>query len=47
MRLILLGCFYFGKMWKNIEKERFFQGDYGRIGKIPHGRLRPDWGLKG
>ena len=27
-----------GKIWKN---------GYGRIGEIPHGRLRPDWGLKG
>ena len=39
--------FFFGKMWKNMEKRPLFPGSYGRIGKIPHGRLWPDWGLKG
>ena len=24
-----------------------FPGGYGRVGEIPHGRQRPDWGLKG
>ena len=24
-----------------------FPGGRGRIGKIPHGRLLPDWGLQG
>ena len=32
MRLILFGVFSFGKMWKNMEKQRF------------SGRLWPDWG---
>ena len=32
-----------GKMWKNGR----FSGGYDRIGEILHGRLRPDWGLKG
>ena len=30
-----------------MEKRPFLPGGYGRIGDIPHGRLRPDWGLKG
>ena len=30
-----------------MEKTAVFPGGYGRIGEIPHGRLRPDWGLKG
>ena len=29
-----------------MEKTAVFPGGYGRIGEIPHGRLRPDWGLK-
>ena len=36
--------------WKNLEKygkTAVFPGGYGRIGEIPHGRLRPDWGLLG
>ena len=33
-----------GKIWK---KTAVFPGGYGRIGDIPHGRLRLDWGLKG
>ena len=36
--------------WKNVEKygkTAVFPGGYGRIGGIPHGRIRPDWGLKG
>ena len=45
MQLILFGGYFFGKMWKNIEKGPFFPGGYGRIGGIPHGRLWPDWGL--
>ena len=28
-------------------KTAVFPGGYGRIGDIPHGQLRPDWGLKG
>ena len=28
-------------------KTAVFPGRYGRIGEIPHGRLWPDWGLKG
>ena len=28
-------------------KTAVFPGGYSRIGDIPHGRLRPDWGLKG
>ena len=43
MRLTLFGGFYFGKMWKNTEKQPFFlvataglgtycMGSYGRIG---------------
>ena len=43
MRLILFGVFYFGKIWKNLEKRPFFRtataglgihhtGGYGRIG---------------
>ena len=43
MRLILFGGYFFGKMWKNMEKRPFFRaamaglgkyhmGGYGRIG---------------
>ena len=43
MRLILFGVYFFGKMWKNMEKRPFFRaamaglgkyhmGGYGRIG---------------
>ena len=43
MQLILLGGYFFGKMWKNMEKRPFFRaamaglgkyhmGGYGRIG---------------
>ena len=43
MRLILFGGFFFGEMWKNMEKRPFFRaataglgtyhtGGYGRIG---------------
>ena len=28
-------------------KTAIFPGAYGQIGEILHGRLRPDWGLKG
>ena len=53
MRLILFSgsnlekC---GQFWKNVEnfgKMAVFPGKYGRIGEIPHGRIWPDWGLKG
>ena len=47
MWLILFGWFFF---WKNVEKygkTAVFPGGYGGIGEIPHGRQRPDWGLKG
>ena len=49
MRLVRFGWFYFGKMWKNMEKQLFFRADmaglgkyctggYGRIGVYrPHG----------
>ena len=30
-----------------MEKSAVFPGGYGRIGEIQHGRLWPDWGLKG
>ena len=32
---------------ENFGKTAVFPGGYGRIGEIPHGRIRPDWGLKG
>ena len=35
---------------ENVEKygkTAIFPGGYGRIVEIPHGRLWPDWGLKG
>ena len=32
---------------ENFGKTAFFPGGYGRIGEIPHGRIWPDWGLKG
>ena len=32
-----------GKIWKN----GHFSGRLRWIGEIPHGRLWPDWGLKG
>ena len=41
--------FWIVLFWKNVEKygkTAVFLGGYGRIGDIPHGRLRPDWGLK-
>ena len=34
--------------WKTVqkyEKTTVFPGGYSRIGEIPHGQLRPDWGL--
>ena len=37
-------------LWKNVEifgKTAVFPGGYGRIGEVPHGRIWPDWGLKG
>ena len=33
MRLIPFGSFYFGKMWKNMEKRPFFQADMAGLGK--------------
>ena len=33
MRLILFGVFYFGKMWKNMEKRPFFRAAMARLGK--------------
>ena len=44
-RLILFIWFYFGKIWKFMEKRPFFPGGYGRIGEILHGQIWPDWGL--
>ena len=47
MRLIL---FLLNLIWKNVEnsgKTAVFPGGYARIGEIPHGRIWPDWGLKG
>ena len=44
-RLILFIWFYFGKIWKFMEKTAVFPGGYGRIGEILHGRIWPDWGL--
>ena len=32
---------------ENFGKTAVFPGGYGRIGEIPHGRIWPDWGLKG
>ena len=32
---------------ENCGKTAVFPGGYGRIGEIPHGRIWPDWGLKG
>ena len=32
---------------ENSGKTAVFPGGYGRIGEIPHGRIWPDWGLKG
>ena len=34
-------------IWEKYGKTAVFPGGYGRIGDIPHGRLRPDWVLKG
>ena len=33
MRLIRFGWFYFGKMWKNMEKRPFFRADMAGLGK--------------
>ena len=33
MRLIHFGWFYFGKMWKNMEKRPFFRADMAGLGK--------------
>ena len=45
------GSYFFRVLiWKNVEnfgKTAVFPGGYGRIGEIPHGRIWPDWGLKG
>ena len=35
--------------WKTVQKygkTTVFPGGYGRIGKIPHGQLWPDWSLE-
>ena len=32
---------------ENLGKTAVFPGGYGRIGEILHGRIWPDWGLKG
>ena len=32
---------------ENFGKTAVFPGGYGRIGEIQHGRIWPDWGLKG
>ena len=32
---------------ENLGKTAVFPGGYGRIGDIQHGRIWPDWGLKG
>ena len=47
MRLILSRWFYFGKNVEKYGNTAISPGGYGRIGEIPHGQLRPDWGLKG
>ena len=36
--------FYFGKMWKFMEKTAVSPGRYGLIGEILHGWTWPDWG---
>ena len=33
MRLLLFGGFYFGKMWKILEKRPFFRADMAGLGK--------------
>ena len=38
MWLIIFKGFSFGKI-------AVFPGGYGHIGEIPHGQLRPDWGV--
>ena len=37
MRFLLFGGFYFGKMWKNLEKRPFFRADMARLGKYCKG----------
>ena len=32
---------------ENFGKTAVFPGGYGQIGEKPHGRIWPDWGLKG
>ena len=39
--------FLAGSLFEKYGKTAAFLGSYGRIGEIPHGRLRPDRGLKG
>ena len=34
MRLILSEWFFFGKMWKNMEKRPFFRADMAGLGSI-------------
>ena len=38
MRLVRFGWFYFGKMWKNMEKRPFFRADMAELGKYCTGR---------
>ena len=48
--LCAVNTFLLVLIWKNVEnlgKTAVFPGGYGRIGEIPHGRIWPDWGLKG
>ena len=33
MQLVRFGWFYFGKMWKNMEKRPFFRADMAGLGK--------------
>ena len=37
MRLVRFGWFYFGKMWKNMEKRPFFRADMAGLGKYSRG----------
>ena len=45
MQIVLFAVFSFGEMWKKYGKTAVFPGGYGRVGEIPHGRLRLDLGL--
>ena len=42
----MVNTFWIVLFWKNVEKygkTAVFPGGYGRIGEIPHGRLRPEF----